>query len=104
MRRRLPTGAARPAWRKPSPVTESLSHDRPPRARDRLSFPGSCRVSTSPRDVAGDVAAGALPSVRTRAAVPSEEHRRSYSVLGNAGLIPGKALGHADDVGAVSGA
>jgi hypothetical protein len=32
------------------------------------------------------------------------DHAVQHAVLGNAGLIPGKAVGHADDVGAVSGA
>jgi hypothetical protein len=32
------------------------------------------------------------------------DHAVQHAVLGNAGLIPGKAVCHADDVGAVSGA
>jgi hypothetical protein len=32
------------------------------------------------------------------------DHAVQHSVLGDAGLIPSKAVGHADDVGAVSGA
>ena len=32
------------------------------------------------------------------------DHAVQHPVLGDAGLIPGKAVGHADDVGAVSGA
>jgi hypothetical protein len=32
------------------------------------------------------------------------DHAIQHAVLADAGLIPGKALGHADDVGAVSGA
>jgi hypothetical protein len=31
------------------------------------------------------------------------DHVVQHSMLGDAGLIPGKAVGHADDVGAVSG-
>ena len=31
------------------------------------------------------------------------DHAVQHAVLGGAGLIPGKLVGHADDVGAVSG-
>ena len=32
------------------------------------------------------------------------DHAVQHAVLGDAGLIPGKTVGHAEDVGAVSGA